>query len=541
MNSTKENNFKSKLFLQKQSGIDLYTGDWTALQVTHLLRRTTFGVGQEAIDAFIDQGLEASVEVLLASIPLADPPLNFNDNNDPNVSIGETWVNAGKAPDSSTNNKRRQSLRAWTIGRALSKEIHIREKMTLFWHNHFVVADTGNALAQYNYINLLRSNCLGNIKQLTKDIVIDASMLDYLNGDENTKGAPNENFARELLELFTIGKGPLIAPGDYTHYTETDIKEMARVLTGWRDLGYGNTEFNDIKGEFRLNRHDIESKQLSEKFGNAVINNEGEEEYKTLIDIIFQQDEVSRFMVRNIYRWFVNHEISSEVETNIIEPLAQLLREQNYEVKPLLSVMLKSEFFYADCIIGCMIKNPMDFVLSTLNIFNVQVTEELSKQYVLWRRIYDSITLNQMAYFYHPSVAGWKAYYQSPGYYHIWLSSVTLPLRQNYMDLLANGSTVQGNFFGIDVLSFVEGLENPTNLDELILGYERLIYCKPLSLNQRLQMKEVVLQGLPDFEWTIEYGDYVANPDDEDKKLAIENKLILLTLNMLRLPEYHLS
>ncbi|MBK9745017.1 MAG: DUF1800 family protein [Saprospiraceae bacterium] len=118
----------------------------------------------------------------------------------------------------------------------LKGDANIREKMTMFWHNHFVTADINDPRYNYIYISLLRKNALGNFKQLTKDITIDPAMLNYLNGRDNTGQAPNENYARELMELFTLWQSPLAGPGDYTTYTEDDIKEMARVLTGWIDV-----------------------------------------------------------------------------------------------------------------------------------------------------------------------------------------------------------------------------------------------------------------------------------------------------------------
>ena len=110
--------------------------------------------------------------------------------------------------------------------------------MTLFWHNHFVVefGDINDARMGYEYCRLLRQHALGNFKQLAKDVTVTPAMLRYLNGNQSTVGAPNENYGRELLELFTVGKGPLIGPGNYTNYTEADVQAAAKVLTGWRDL-----------------------------------------------------------------------------------------------------------------------------------------------------------------------------------------------------------------------------------------------------------------------------------------------------------------
>ena len=156
-------------------------------------------------------------------------------------------------------------------------------------------------------------------------------MLLYLNGNENTKEAPNENYARELLELFTIGKGEVAGPGDYTTFTEQDVQSMARVLTGWTiNLLAIGTKLESI---FLAPRHDTGSKQLSSRFNDEIIENAGDQEYSNLIDVIFEQDEVSKFICRKIYRYFINHEIDDEIEANIIEPMAQIIRDDNYEVE----------------------------------------------------------------------------------------------------------------------------------------------------------------------------------------------------------------
>ena len=118
----------------------------------------------------------------------------------------------------------------------LNEQASLREKMVLFWHNHFVTAlgTIGDPRYGFRYNALLRKYALGNFKELALAITIDGAMLKYLNGNRNSKAAPDENYARELQELFTIGKGPEIGPGDYTNYTEDDVKAAAKVLTGWR-------------------------------------------------------------------------------------------------------------------------------------------------------------------------------------------------------------------------------------------------------------------------------------------------------------------
>jgi uncharacterized protein (DUF1800 family) len=155
-------------------------------------------------------------------------------------------------------------------------------------------------------------------------------MLLYLSGSQNTNAAPNENYSRELLELFTIGKGDAVGNGDYSNYTEDDVIEMAKVLTGWRVRGLNNP---DSQVSFFANgKHTSGTKNLSHRFNNATISENGDHEYKDLIDLIFEQEECSKFITRKLYRWFVNSEITDEIETNIILPLAEIIRNNEYDI-----------------------------------------------------------------------------------------------------------------------------------------------------------------------------------------------------------------
>ncbi len=215
-----------------------YTGTWGYEQAAHLLRRTTFGPNYEKIKEAAASSLDATISQLFQELPLPDPPINYSEANDPYVPIGETWINAPYSPDINLRAHRNRSLRAWTLDLLFTEGISIREKLTLFWHNHFSINNINDPKFLYKYITTIRSQAWGNFRDLVKAITVDPAMLRFLNGNQNTNLAPNENYARELMELFTLGKGELAGPGDYTTFTEEDVMQMARVLTGWRDLGF---------------------------------------------------------------------------------------------------------------------------------------------------------------------------------------------------------------------------------------------------------------------------------------------------------------
>ena len=188
-------------------------------------------------------------------------------------------------------------------------------------------------------------------------------MLRYLNGYVNTASAPDENYARELQELFTLGKGPAV------QYTEADVRTAARVLTGWRINTTNYTSY------FDATRHDTAAKVFSSFYGGKTITGKtgaaGATETDELIDMIFLKDEVSKFICRRLYRWFVYYKIDAAVELNIIEPLAKIFRDNNYEIKPVMRALLQSEHFYDVLNQGCLIKSPVDLIVGHLREFAV--------------------------------------------------------------------------------------------------------------------------------------------------------------------------
>lgn len=517
--------------------LEPYSGEWTMATAAHLLRRTTFGPIYQSIKEAETNGLELTVSALLAESPMPPLPINFNNQNDLNTPIGETWIGKPNDPTvQNLNSSRNSSLNGWQMGLFNEGGVSIREKLVLFWHNHFVTSGIFLAAYNYHYLDIIRRNATGNFRTLAEEITISPSMLLYLNGNENTREAPNENYSRELLELFTIGKGDAAGPGDYTNYTEDDVIALAKSLTGWRSRNIEGVP----ESVFIPNRHDTSDKQLSNRFNNVVIQDGGEDEYKNVIGIILQQDETARYICKRLYIWFVGSNIDTNVESNVIEPMAALMRDNNYDVKPVLEALLKSEHFYDASIRGCMMNHPIDFFFKLFNSFEIIIPDNILSKYRVWTGIYRKLLTLDMVVLSHPSVAGWKAFYQGPQYYDMWANSVSLPIREGIINDLLKGTMVAQQSIRIDTLTVVSKLANPYDPNELINDLSNLLFPFPISTNQVEHLKNVLIPGLPDFEWSVEYGEHIGDPEDDDKRLSVENKLVALFGAILKMPENYL-
>jgi len=519
------------------NSFDPYNGPWNFSSAAHLLRRTTFGPTKAEINQAVEEGMENTIERLFGPIPTLTPPVYYEFTLDPAVPLGQTWINDQPAEVEGISGARRRSCLSWQYQAMRDTRMHIIEKLSLFWHNHFVVAGSSNGRHIYNYQQILRRNALGNFKTFVEEITVDSSMLLYLNGTQNRKNGPNENYARELLELFTIGKGPTVGPGDYTNYTEDDIIQIARALTGWRHASPSTIGFDPTIPRYISSRHDTGEKILSHRFDNQMIQNEEENEYKRVIDIIFGKPQVATFICEKLYRWFVHPEISPEAENLVILPMAQLLIDNNYEIKEVIMALLSSEHFYDSSIRGCMLAHPIDHLFKILSTFQVPMPENFVTDYQVMNFFRNAMIDTGMEIHRHPSVAGWKAFYQTPQFDKLWINSFSLTLRQNITQRIVDGFNRNGFRIEIDVLEFVTTLENPADPNELIQEIGNLIFVQSLNDEQITALKEILIPGLPDFEWTVEYGDYVSgNLNLED---AIKSKLKSLFSIMLNMPEFH--
>ena len=518
-----------------------YTGTWGYAQAAHLLRRSLLGPTRTEIQAAAGSNLTAVLNSLLTPSATPAPPVNVSAT-DTSVPIGQTWISQVFAQN--LEGVRRASLRDWWLGLQLNQDTSLTEKMTLFWHNHFVVelSTINDARMGYEYVRLLRQHALGNVKQLARDVTVTPAMLRYLNGNQSTAGAPNENYGRELLELFTVGKGPLIGPGNYTSYTEADVQAAAKVLTGWRDQATV-----PVGSYYTASRHDATTKVFSGAFGSASITANGAAEYQDLVNLIFQQAETARFLVRKLYRWFVYYLIDAQVETDIIHPLAALLIQNSFDIVPVLRALLGSEHFFDVLNTGCLIKSPLDFTVGLLRQMEVMFPNaagNLTAQYGHWNYVNGLSYVMQQTLGDPPNVAGWAAYYQTPQFHELWINAVTLPRRNQVTDsFIGNGYTRNGTKIVIDPVALAQSFPATTASDcnLLIAEFVQLMLPIVLTANQLDFLKSALLPGLPDFEWTVEWQTFLAAPTNTAKKVAVTTKLQAMLRALMGLAEYHLS
>ncbi len=506
----------------------------------HLLSRCMFGARHSEILFIQSKTAEEALDFLLTepSRPLS-PPLG-TDNSDTEVAIGTTWVNL--VFNSKFRNQRQTSYRNWWIGRALNQNLSLKEKMCLFWHNHFVIEKdaVNNSNFNYFYAKLLYEQAFGNFKTFTENITINPGMLDYLNGTDNVAGKPNENYARELFELFTIGKGPLISEGNYTNYTEHDIQTAAKVLTGWKNSNSENASY------FNPSKHDKSTKTFSEIFNNQSIINNNENEYKDLIEMIFKKKETARYLVQKLYRWFVYYRIDENIESQIIEPLAALFFESNFEIKPVLKKLLCSEHFFDENLNACIIKSPLEFTIGMLRQLEYKDPgqENLIAQYGMWNWIYNQAKLQNQRMANPPDVAGWSAYYLAPAYYQLWVNSATIPLKATFVKAIISWGVRPVSGFDkqyIDPFKVAYLANNPSDINDLLKTLTDLLFPQPATAEQITMLKETLIPGLPDFEWGVEWNKYVNDPSNANQKNAVSARLKNLLVKICSMAEYQLN
>ena len=383
-----------------------------AVRAAHLLNRAGFGGTPAEVEAVQRLGVARAVDVLL---DFPDAPAGEQKRGD-----GPDWSALADVPmtekerqkayaevrgdDTARQLQNQEWARAsgefmadatrWWVDRMAYGPYPLQERLTLFWHGHFTSSyrdDRQGAWRIWNQNELLRRYAAGNFRDVVKSVSRDPAMLRYLNNNQNRKGHPNENYARELMELFTLGVG---------NYTEDDVKQVARAFTGWDEDG--------VAFEFKQRQHDDEPKTIFGRRGDF-----GGDE---VVDLLMLHPAAAPFVAGKLFSYFVGREPDKAVLAN----LGDVLREANYELRPLLRVILGSRLFFDPARVGGKIKSPVHLLAGTARLMDMKVPNvpetrrELGK---MGQTIFEP-----------PNVKGWPAQYEG----RKWINTATLLARYNF-------------------------------------------------------------------------------------------------------------
>lgn len=540
------------------------SGTLGAQNAAHLLRRATLGPTLADIQTFSNLTPAAAFQQLIQVQPTPDLPIDYLSGTD--------WVYPNtKHPDRFTNTLS-DFTSAWWIENMRISGANLTDRMVWFYHTHFpLIISRVENIPQFSldYLRLLRFYALGNYKDLSKAICIDNAILIHLDGNLNIKGVPQENFGREFLELFTVGKGDQVGPEDYTNFTEDDVKTLTKALTGWGiDPSFQtidpvtNLPTGKVKGNGTISsQHDVTDKQFSAAFNNQLIQTANVtggnttvqsvyEELDDVIDMIFNSPHTAKNICRRVYREFVYFEITPEIEADIIEPLALILEQNNFEITSVLEVLFASEHFYdvdsvqtSDNNIGAIIKSPLDLLVGTMRLFDLEVpdkTTDLERHYTLYGQLLNQLELKGLNFLEPYDVAGYDAYFQVPDFQRYWISSNYLANRYKFAEFLINGFT-DGNGAVLMQLDFVQFVrDNCTDpSDSNLLMQELVAWMLPIQLTtERFNYFKdtILLDQLSPINWSIEWNNYINTNDDTNVRIQLER----LALAMMQSPEYQL-
>jgi len=418
-------------------------------QARHLLWRAGFGGTSAQVRTLAGMGVEDAVALLIDPSRSADPepvkpdlfsdrimsPLSEEDRrryrlaqqNRDEDTLARFRIERQR--QQRTDRRQIAEVQRWWLKRMIETSRPLEEKMTLFWHGHFATGyrKIENSYHQFQQNQMFRRQALGSFASLLGSIIRDPAMLGYLDNNLNRRAAPNENLAREIMELFALGEG---------NYSENDIKEGARALTGYT--------FQGNSFEFRQNQHDTGSKRILGRSGNF----NGED----FVQIILAQRGCSEFISKKLYEFFVaavpadRRDPAYAPAVSAIRHMARSLVRSNYAVAPVLTELFQSEHFYSRRFMCEQIKSPVQLIVGAVRSLNTPVRD--------LGILNDALSLMGQQLFEPPSVAGWAGG-------RSWINTSTLFVRQNILTFLLTGKSPTG----YDPLANIERYD-PTGLLE---------------------------------------------------------------------------
>ncbi|MEA1882560.1 MAG: DUF1800 domain-containing protein [Candidatus Marinimicrobia bacterium] len=469
---------------------------WNQKKAGHLLKRVHGGTSFTDIKKYTDMGLNSAIPGLLKTDEKPEKPGDWVEEEIPNF---RNMSDAQRKEYQSLYQDRRIMLVDWWMNLIMKDEVSIRENMTLFWHDHFATNAQKVYFPQavYEQNDVIRENCLGNFQTLLRKVTFGPAMMIWLDTRRSRKRSPNENFPRELLELFTMGVDT---------YSQEDVVAASKAFTGYSTDGYETNyvyEYRRGDGEYWLNYHDFNYKEFLGKGGSF----DGDD----IIAIILEQDVVAKFICEKIYKWFV-YEVPDE---NFVNQMATIFREEKYEIKPVMEYLLTSEHFYDDNFQGGHIPNPTTQILGLIRKLNYQ-DKEYPNRYLLRYIGHMGMTL-----LYPPDVNGWTGH-------RAWINSITLPLRKRLSAFLIDPDSDRRLKFDTNIIEFANILSDPQNARTLVKDLAIVFFGLPLSEKLEDKLVEILMDGAAEYDWDI-------NASGADYRLKE------LVKYMLRLPEAQLA
>lgn len=437
-------------------------------RAAHLLRRAGFGASSEEIQQAVDQGLEATVEGL------------FADASEEDAEFARVFDSlAGSIMDLEDPG----TAQAWWVHRLVRTRHPLREKLTLFWHGHFATNynKVGEMPLMQRQLDTLRANAWGDFPDLVLAMARDPAMLVWLDGQTNTKEHPNENFARELMELFTCGIG---------NYTEPDVLEAARAFSGWHREG---AEF-----AFHAEEHDFDRK--------TILGRSGRFDGGDVVDILMQLPATPRFMAGKLLRFF-----AGEPAPDVLDEAARLLDSTQLNVKWFLRDLFLSRHFYSEACLRKRIASPAEYAIGTVRTLGIRVPAAELK---------DRMAAMGQELFAPPNVKGWDGEQK-------WINSATWPVRVAFAQEVSqlDSESPYGRRLPLEAavpLELTEPLEVVARLDDVLMQ-------GALGEEVRADLRELLVTG-----------DEGPDPDAYRGDVGVRyqrNREALATI--LSLPEYH--
>jgi hypothetical protein len=546
--------------------LNKYQGEFGYTQKRHLLNRVLVGYAERHMKDLDGLNLDQAIDLIFKKPDLGEPVNNYYHDFPPeeykkkylvdDVKPGEPFISKafskeqrqGFVPEFA-GPERVNALNTWTYASIYSQPTSVAWRLFMFLHTLTPFKEDNVKIKSVYYsTKLTYDGAWRSYKEYLIDVTLSEHMLELLNLKYSKKEAPDENFAREVQELFTVGKRP------FSKFTESDVKAAARLFVGWSSLGMENLTDEGFvtKNIYNENNHDIGDKQFSKFYGNRLIKGKkgpdgGKIEMKEFFDMIFETEETAIYLSRRLVQFFIYPILNDYVEENIIKPLAQILRKNDYSLAETLKVLLKSEYFFAEEFYNSMIKSPMEYSMGMFkefdmlngnvtsyfnngnyNSFFVEDRKQFEPKYLdlvyISQRIcsqmkHGSIGRQGYSISNPPSVSGWQAYYQEPVYDLIWINSDSIKRRKEIAESIARN----GIYFGdrthvqFDLKLLLNKTKEPSNINSFIRSLAKMITGFEISEKVFLRIKKSILgDNFPDYYWTDAVKSFENNPNKDN-------------------------